>query len=142
MAKLYTYTKQISPLTTLQAALPDGGIELATLAGTTYISIPDAAALPAQPPEITLTPVTLDATLREQIKAACPHCRVIAEQMQEKIRALYSPEDEMYFARIGTGAALGLYQFEDGEEQAMTVYGEHVEAVRQWGRAQRAALGL
>lgn len=104
--------------------------------------MPDAAALPAQPAEITLTAVTPDAPLREAIKSASPHCRVIAEQMQAKIRELYSPEDEMYFARTGVGASLGIYQFEPGEEADLTAYGEHVEAVRQWGRAQRAALGL
>ncbi len=143
MAKIYAYRKLISPLTTVHAALPDDSTELATLPdGTTYVAIPDTAVLPAQPQGITLTIVTPDAPLREALKAASPHCRVIAEQMQEKIRALYSPEDEMYFARIGVGASLGMYQFELGEESAMTVYGEHVEAVRQWGRAARAKLGL
>lgn len=48
----------------------------------------------------------------------------------------------MYFARIGVGAATGTYQPSSDELQAMTVFGEFVESVRQWGRQQRAELGL
>ena len=47
-----------------------------------------------------------------------------------------------YCARIGVGVALGAYQFQPGESDALLAFGAHVEGVRQWGRAQRAALGL
>lgn len=90
----------------------------------------------------TIATVTLDPVLREQIKAASPHCKLIAQRMVEQIRAAYSIDDEMYFARIGVGAATGTYQPSSDELQAMTVFGEFVESVRQWGRQQRAELGL
>ena len=50
--------------------------------------------------------------------------------------------DSMFFARIGVGAATGMYQPTPDEMQEMTVFGEFVESVRQWGRAERAKLGL
>lgn len=121
------------------------GTELATIDGTTYVVLPDGAVLPAdQPTEIasSIATVTLDPVLREQIKAASPHCKLIAQRMIEQIRAAYSIDDEMYFARIGVGAATGMYQPSSDELQAMTVFGEFVESVRQWGRQQRAELGL
>lgn len=121
------------------------GTELATIDGTTYVALPDGATLPAdQPTEIasSIAVVTLDPVLREQIKAASPHCKLIAQRMVEQIRAAYSIDDEMYFARIGVGAATGMYQPSTDELQAMTVFGEFVESVRQWGRQQRAELGL
>jgi len=97
-----------------------------------------------QPAEITasIAVVVPDAALRAQIIAASPHCRLIDERMKAMIRDAYAMEDELKFARIGVGAAMGMYQPTSDEVQAMTVFGEHVEGVRQWGRDQRAALGL
>lgn len=121
------------------------GTELATIDGTTYVALPDGAVLPAdQPTEIasSIATVTLDPVLREQIKAASPHCKLIAQRMVEQIRGAYSIDDEMYFARIGVGAATGMYQPSSDELQAMTVFGAFVESVREWGRQQRAELGL
>lgn len=144
-AQIYSYTPIIEPGPngrSLRAQLPEGALELCTLDGLAYVSMPDGAVLPAQHPEITLTPVALDAVLRERIKAASRPCHLIDERMQAQIRALYSAEDEMYFARIGTGVALGVYVFEPGEQDALMAYGAHVEAVRQWGRGERAKLGL
>jgi len=60
----------------------------------------------------------------------------------QKIRARFSIDDEMFFARIGVGAAAGMYQPTPGELGEMQAFGEFVEAVRQWGRAERAKLGL
>lgn len=117
-------------------------IELAELEGWHYAHAPDGAALPAQPPEIEWQPVELTDVLREQIKAASRPVQLIAEEMQRRIRAAYSIEDEQYFSRIGVGAALGAYQFQPGEQDALLGFGAHVEAVRQWGKAQRAELGL
>jgi hypothetical protein len=125
--------------------MPDGATELCTLDGTTYVSLPDGVVLPTdQPAQIadSIQPVALDSALREAIKTASPHCQLISERMIEQIRAHYTIDDEMYFARIGVGSAMGLYQPAADELQEMTVFGEFVEAVRQWGRDQRAALGL
>jgi hypothetical protein len=150
MIAIVRYKKHQDAYTTYQLATPDRQeadapqvTELATLEdGYTYVAVPDGVTLPEQPTQITVEPVTLTPLLREQIKAASPHCELIAKQMQDRIRSNYSLEDEMYFARIGVGAANGLYQPDSSEFQAMTVFGEFVEAVRQWGRAERAKLGL
>jgi len=62
--------------------------------------------------------------------------------MIQKIRAKYSVDDEMFFARIGVGAATGMYTPTAGEMADTQAFGEFVESVRQWGRTERANLGL
>ena len=62
--------------------------------------------------------------------------------MQDQIRAQYALEDELYFARIGLGALMGIYTYQTGEQAALQAYGTFVENVRQWGNTQRAAIGL
>lgn len=117
-------------------------IELAELGGWHYVHAPPGAALPEQPTEIEWQPVELTDALREQIKATSRPVQLIAEEMQQRIRSAYSLEDEQYFSRIGVGAALGAYAFQPGEQEALLAFGAHVEAVRQWGKAQRAEMGL
>ena len=116
--------------------------ELAELEGWHYVHAPEGAALPEQPTEIDWQPVELTDALREQIKAASRPVQLISEEMQRRIRSAYSLEDEQYFSRIGVGAALGAYEFQPGEQEALLAFGAHVEAVRQWGRAQRQEIGL
>ena len=108
------------------------------------MSVPAGVTLPEQLPQVaaTLQPVELTTELRERLKAISPHCALIAERMVQKIRARYSIDDEMFFARIGVGAATGMYQSAASELAEMQVFGEFVEGVRQWGRAERARLGL
>lgn len=150
MTSIYSYRKVSTPHTTIQMALPDSMgahdelhcTELCTLGGVTYVAVPAGVALPAQPPELAIAPVALTPELREQIKAASPHCSLIAERMEMRILARYSLSDEQYFARIGVGVALGSYTFEPGEQDALIAFGAHVEAARQWGRDERAKLGL
>jgi hypothetical protein len=81
-------------------------------------------------------------TLKEAIRLVSPHTQLIAQRIIETIRSNYTIDDEMYFARIGVGASMGLYVPSAQELQEMTVFGEFVEATRQWGRDQRAVLGL
>lgn len=149
--QIVRYAKVQTPYTTIQMQLPDAtGVddsihctELCTLGdGYTYVSVPDGVTLPDQPAELTVEPVALTPELREQIKAASVHCTLIAERMEMQIRGRYSLSDEQYFARIGVGAALGLYAFEPGEQDEMLAFGAFVEGVRQWGRDERAKLGL
>ena len=152
MTSIVSYRKISDEYTTYELRTPDaqggGGeifcTELATIGGLTYVSVPAGVTLPEQLPQVaaTLQPVTLTSELREQLKAASPHCALISERMVQKIREKYSIEDEQYFARIGVGVALGAYSFESGEKDALLAFGAHVEAVRQWGRAERAKLGL
>ena len=154
MPSLIAYRKAITRETTIALRLPLDATqgqptaqELATLPdGRTVVMLPDGLALPTeQPAEVAstiehLSPLAAD--VREQIKAASPHVALIAERMIAMIRDAYSIDDEMYFARIGVGAATGMYTPTSDELQAMTVFGEYVESVRQWGRAERAKLGL
>lgn len=149
---IYSYKKYVSEITTKELRLPQDaqtrefiGTELCTIDGLTHVSIPDGFTLPAeQPNEIadSVRVVTLTDELREQIKQTSPHVKLIASRMQDKIREKYSIEDEMYFARIGVGAANGLYTPADSEFQAMKEFGNFVESVRQQGRTERAKLGL
>ena len=111
----------------------------------TYVSVPDDVALPEQPSQIAdsiVNPVTLTTELREAIKSTSLHCQLIHQRMEDKIREKYSLSDEQYFSRIASGVALGMYAFETGEQDALVAFGTYVEEVRQWGREQRAMLGL
>lgn len=119
-----------------------GAQELAEFDGHAYVHVPDGATVPEQPTEIDWQAIVPDAALLARIKFESRPVQLIAQAMVEKIRASYSIDDEMFFARIGVGAATGMYQPTPGEMQEMTVFGEFVESVRQWGRAERAKLGL
>lgn len=154
MTSIVSFRKATDAWTTYTIVTPDTQLdaageeryctELCTLDGVTYVAVPDGITLPEQPAQIadSIAVVELTPELRERIKASSPHCQFIDARMQDRIRARYSAEDEMYFARIGAGVVLGKYTFEPGEEAALTEYGAHVETVRQWGRAERAKLGL
>lgn len=107
--------------------------ELCTLDGWTYASVPDAIALPAQPPIVaaTLEPVDLsaDPALRARIVFASPDCQSIRGRVVAKIRAAYSIDDEFKMLRLAPSAETAAYN-------------DHVEACRAWGRAELAALGV
>lgn len=119
--------------------LPEGeqhehiGTELATLDGVTYVSLPSDTVLPAdQPEEIAssiVNPVTLDATLREQIKTASPHAQLINQRVVDKIREAYSIEDEIKCLRLAPS-------------EETTAWNAHVEACREWGAEQKSEIGL
>lgn len=154
MTTLITYTRVVTPITTHTLRLPDApmgqqaGQELATLPdGRTVVALFDGYTLPATQPtaiqdSIEALPSPLPDDLREVIKAASPHVALIAKRMVDTIRAKYSVDDEMYFARIGVGAATGMYTPSASELQEMADFGQFCEGVRQWGRAERAKLGL
>ena len=141
MAHIVSYQKKSDTYTVYQLAAPDGSTELCTIDGITYVNVPDGE-LPEQPAQITITDVVLTDTLKEAIKAASIHCQLIHERMEAKIREQYSLSDEQYFSRIASGVAIGMYTFQAGELDALQAFGLYVESVRQWGREQRAALGL
>ena len=150
MVSIYGYRKVFTPHTVIQAVLPDSiGVddelhctELCTLDGVTYVAVPAGVTLPDQPAEITVLPVALAPELKSAIKAASPHVALISERMIQKIRGTYTIDDEMFFARIGIGVATGMYSPTDGEMADMQVFGSFVEGVRQWGRDERARLGV
>ena len=143
---LYRYTPYTTPGpngTSLRfRAGESGATELAEFDGHAYVHVPDGAATPDQPAEIAWQAITPDPALLARIKAESRPVQLISQAIIDKIRASYSVDDEMFFARIGVGAATGMYQPTPDEMQEMTVFGEFVESIRQWGRAERAKLGL
>ena len=90
----------------------------------------------------TLEPVTLDDALRDQIKAASPHTQFIDQRVIERIRERYSVDDELFFARITVSQQMGLYVMTEGEMAEVVAFKNRVEQAREWGREQRAKLGL
>jgi len=146
----YKYTKivEAGPFGTTKAiVLPeiDGqriGNELGVVGDETYVSLPDDAVLPEQLPEINCQPVTMTEELKSALKAINPHCKLVDQQIKDKIRERYDAEDEMYFSRISIGVVMGVYQFLPGEQEAVLEYGAYVESVREWAREERDKIGL
>ena len=127
---------------TTHAAL---GTELATIDGTTYVVLPDGATLPDdQPAEIaaSIQQVTLTSEQREAIKAVSPHALLISSRIIDRIRAEYPLDEELFLARIAVGALQGSYTLQAGEAEELAAYQVCAEAAREWGRGERAKLGL
>ena len=132
MPSIVRYRKHITRDITRILNAPEDATELAVLDGWTYVSLPDGEELPAdQPEEIahTITPVTLDDELREQIKSASPHVWLINERVRGRIAEAYPLHEEIKLLRTAPSP-----EFE--------AYNAHAEACREWGRAQKALLGL
>ena len=146
----YKYTKIVEegPFGTTKAiVLPeiDGqriGNELGVIDGETYVSLPADSVLPEQLPEINCQPVTMTEELKSALKAINPHCKLVDQQIREKIREKYDAEDEMYLTRISVGNLMGIYTYLPGEQQAVFEYGAYVESVREWARLERSKIGL
>lgn len=135
MSYIVRYRKFIDAEHTVEIALPadpDGkriGMELATIDGETYVSLPDSSDLPDQPAEITVEPVSLTPELNVSIRAASPFVQMINRMVSEKIAERYSTGDEIKLIRTAPSA-----EFE--------AYNAYAEECRAWGRSQKAALGL
>lgn len=135
MAKIYSYTKQSDQHTTFLMEMPrdqDGqsvGTELCTLNGVTYVSIPDSVVLPAQRSEVAYQLETLTPELATQIKLESQHVQLINVRVAEKIASHYTLADEIKLLRTAPSAEFELYN-------------AHAEACRQWGRDEKAKLGL
>lgn len=142
------YRKVYDQYTVHQMQLPEATsesscTELATLPdGYTYVAVPKALTIPEQTSKILVEDVVLTPELSQALKAASTHCELISNRVEQKIRERYSINDEQYFSRIASGAALNLYSFESGEQEALIAFGDYVESCRQWGRQERAKLGL
>ena len=141
MPTLIAYTRSVDAVTTHTLRLPDApqgmqsGQELATLAdGRTVAVIYDGFTLPDNQPaaiaaSIETLPSPLDPVLREQIKAASPHVRLINDRVQDAIAQRYSIADEIKLIRTAPSAE-------------MLDYNAYAEECRAWGRAEKAKLGL
>ena len=92
----------------------------------TYISVPDSVILPSQPKEINLVEVVLLDDLKDQIKKASVHVQLINQRVRNKIAEKYSVSDELKALRSGD-------TFE---------YNQYAEECRNWGKGEKAKLGL
>lgn len=148
MATIYQYQKQITAGadgTIIDFVRSEGDnqpLELCTIDGTTYLSVPTGYVLAEQPAAINFTQTVITDTLREVIKFNSRAVQLITDEVQKRIRQKYTLEDEQYFARIGVGVALGVYVFLEGEQEALMTFGAYIEECRQYGKAKRAELGL
>lgn len=135
MSSIVRYQKFIDAVYTVEISLPVDeqgqrvGQEIATVDGYTYVSLPDGATLPAQPAEITVEPVTVTETVKAEISAASPHVQLINQRVKEMIAQQYSIEDEIKLIRTAPS-------------EEFDIYNDFAEACRQWGRDQKALIGL
>jgi hypothetical protein len=119
------------------------GQEISRIDGIYYISIPDGETLAEnQSDKLVIEPITLTPELLKDLKANSSFCQMISRLIIEKIRARYSVDDEAYYNRIGMSSALGIYIFKEGEKEELEEYNSFIEGIRQWGRDQRASIGL
>lgn len=139
MPSIVSYRKHIDALITRELLLPEDpatrqrlGTELATIDDVTFVCLPDGATLPEnQAGEIasSIATVTLTDALRSAIKAASPHVRLINERVREAIADRYSMADEIKLIRTSPS------------EEAIA-YNAYAEECRNWGRIEKAKLGL
>ena len=135
MSSIVRYRKFIDAVYTVEISLPADeqgqrvGQEIATVDGYTYVALPDGVTLPAQPAEITVEPVTLTEALKADISVASPHVQLINQRVKEMIAQQYAIEDEIKLIRTAPS-------------EEFDIYNAFVESCRQWGREQKAALGL
>jgi len=132
MSYIVSYRKFITRSITVQLTAPEESTELCTIAGVTYVSVPDGLELATeQPSEIadTIKRVTLTDDLRESIKEKSTHVWLIDNRVKDKIAERYSLTDELKMLRMSPSIEFDAYN-------------AYVEVSRAWGRDQKAALGL
>ena len=137
MATILKYRKIIDKYTTHCLREPDYNLldtdervtELCAIDGATYASVPDGLVLPDQPDKLGVETVALTEGLRADIKASSPHVKYINQRVVDMIRTRYGINDEIKMLRVGPS-----------EETAK--YNDYAEACREWGRNEKAKLGL
>lgn len=139
MAKIYRYQKATDKYTThcLRESTidfeKDGSsriTELCTIDGITYVSVPDSVELSKQIPEIMQTLSLVDATdikTIDVIKRSSPHIQLINDRVVERIRSIYSLNDEIKMLRLAPS------------EEA-TAYHLFVEECRALGKSEKKNL--
>ena len=109
--------------------------EIATLVdGRTVVVLFAGQALPKDQPatiaaSIEVLPNPLPTDLRDAIRTASPHVRLINQRVQDSIADRYSMSDEIKLLRTAPSPE-------------MTVYDAYAEECRAWGRAEKAKLGV
>lgn len=132
MAYIVSYQKFITRDTTKQLNAPDESVELCTIDGVTYVSVPDDSELSdEQPLEVadTVQTVVITDELREQIKTHSTHVQLIDERVKAKIAERYSITDE-------------IKQLRSAPSDEYDEYTAYAESCRAWGHDQKTKLGL
>ena len=104
-------------------------VELAEVDGWYYVSVPALAQMPDQDIEIEWQPVTLDENLRLAIASNSRAIQLINQSTVDKIRSLYSIDDELKLIRTAPSIEFDIYN-------------SYVEDCRLAGKTQKANLGL
>jgi len=104
-------------------------IEIARVDGYHYYALPDGYELSEQHAQITIEPVTVDAVLRDVLCKASPLVQLINRRVCERIAEQYSTTDEIKLLRMGPSAEYDQWN-------------AYVEECRDWGKAEKAQLGL
>ena len=146
------YQKYIDALVTREVLLPvdntgnNVGVELATIGGITYISLPEGTSLPAnQPNEIaaSIMPVVLDSPLRAAIKADSPLCALIKARRAVAVsNAGYDESDQKALQLAGIGVGIGFLQPDDPRITAVLQYASVCKAADEAAAAAYTAIGL
>jgi transcriptional regulator NrdR family protein len=131
---IYKYQKVVANGTTYRFIHPyvegeQQGAELATVEGFTYVYIPDGVEIPKQHEQITEEEVSSSIEELEAVKKASRHVALINQEVQEKIAARYNTADEIKLIRTAPSTEFDAYN-------------AYVEECRQWGREQKAKIGL
>ncbi|WP_299009902.1 hypothetical protein [uncultured Caulobacter sp.] len=131
MASIVAYQKASDAWTTYSLIGVEGAVELCTIDGVTYVSIPDDGDLHDQPEEIAGSVAVIEPSdeLIDAICDASPHVALIRDRVVEMIAQRYSLTDEIKLLRTAPSPAFDAYN-------------DYVEICRAWGRSQKAALGL
>ena len=104
-------------------------IELAEVDGWYYVSVPEFAQMPDQDIEIEWQLVTLDENLRLAIVSNSRAIQLINQSTVDKIRSLYSIDDELKLIRTAPSIEFDIYN-------------AYVEDCRLAGKTQKTNLGL
>ncbi len=141
MTTLYAYTKIVDSVTTHTLRMPEAqqgeqsGQEIAILPdGRTVVALFDGHTLPADQPaaiaaSIETLPNPLPDDLRDAIKTASPHVRLINQRVQDAIAQRYTLADEIKLLRTAPSPEIDTYH-------------AYAEECRAWGRTEKAKLGL
>jgi hypothetical protein len=136
---IYRFKKVTNEFTT-HIVSGDDIVELATLDGWTYVSVPDV--LPPQSAEIeqTLDAVDPDDDLKAQIAAASPIVQHIRHKAAAQIQAVLPLADELKLIRDEIAAIQQSLSLKPGKAYAEA--DAKVQFVRDWSNQEKTKLGL
>ena len=150
MATIYQYQKIIDQYTTHTLHEPDYEqlesadriIELCTIDGITYVSVPDTVDLPKQPADIakTLKVVSLTDDLKKQILDQSPIIAYIDIKVREKITVDVEQSQELRLLRNEMNRIREAMSIAD--EAGYKEINDKILAHRQWGTQEKEKLGL